>query len=111
MSGSMTGRVALVTGAASRIGRAAAEAFAREGARVVVSDVTADAGEAVAAAIRAAGGQAVFVECDVYRPEQVEALVRRTVQAFGDWISRSTTRGWRAGRRPPPSARRRTGTG
>ncbi|HEU4454064.1 MAG TPA: SDR family oxidoreductase [Longimicrobium sp.] len=83
MSGTMTGRVALVTGAAAGIGRAAAEAFAREGASVVVSDVDADAGEAVAAGIRAAGGAAVFVACDVSRPEQVEALVRRTVEAFG----------------------------
>ena len=83
MSGTMTGRVALVTGAAAGIGRAAAEAFAREGASVVVSDVAADAGEAVAAGIRAAGGAAVFVACDVSRPEQVQALVGRTVEAFG----------------------------
>jgi NAD(P)-dependent dehydrogenase (short-subunit alcohol dehydrogenase family) len=83
MSPSMEGRVALVTGAAAGIGRAAAEAFARQGAKVVVSDVTAEAGEAVAAGIRGAGGEAEFVRCDVARPEEVEALVRRTAGLFG----------------------------
>jgi NAD(P)-dependent dehydrogenase (short-subunit alcohol dehydrogenase family) len=83
MSPSMEGRVALVTGAAAGIGRAAAEAFARQGAKVVVSDVTAEAGEAVAAGIRGAGGEAEFVRCDVARPAEVEALVRRTAGLFG----------------------------
>lgn len=81
MSGSMTGRVALVTGAAAGIGRAAAEAFAREGASVVVSDV-AD-GEPVARGIRDAGGEAVFIPCDVSRADEVEGLVRGAVEAFG----------------------------
>ena len=83
MDARMAGGVALVTGAASGIGRAAAGAFARAGARVVVSDVAANAGEAVAAAIRESEGEAVFVPCDVSKPREVEALVARTVEAFG----------------------------
>ena len=61
----LQGRVALVTGAASGIGRATAELFARGGARVVASDVDAEAGAAVAAALREAGAQARFVAADV----------------------------------------------
>lgn len=83
MNPGMAGKVALVTGAAAGIGRATAEAFAREGARVVVSDVTAEAGEAVASGIRARGSEAAFVRCDVARGEEVEALVRRTTELFG----------------------------
>ena len=81
MNGTMQGRAALVTGAAAGIGRATAEAFARAGARVVVSDV-AD-GEPVARGIRDGGGEAVFIRCDVSRADEVEALVRATVAAFG----------------------------
>jgi len=76
-------KVVLVTGAARGIGRASAVAFAQEGARVVVADVAADAGEATAAAIRASGGDATFVRADVSQARQVEALVRRTVEIHG----------------------------
>ncbi len=77
------GRVALVTGGGSGIGRASARAFARAGASVVVSDVAPEAGEATAQAIRAAGGVAIFQQTDVSDSEQVAALVARTVQEFG----------------------------
>jgi NAD(P)-dependent dehydrogenase (short-subunit alcohol dehydrogenase family) len=74
----LSGKVAIVTGAAHGIGRGCAEAFAREGAWVVVADRDAEAGERVAQTI----GEAIFVPVDVTIPEQVEAMVARAVQAF-----------------------------
>jgi NAD(P)-dependent dehydrogenase (short-subunit alcohol dehydrogenase family) len=76
------GKVALVTGAASGIGKGAAIAFAARGARVVLADIAA-AGEDVAAQIRASGGEAFFQACDVANGAQVEALVAATVQRYG----------------------------
>jgi NAD(P)-dependent dehydrogenase (short-subunit alcohol dehydrogenase family) len=83
MSGIVDGKVTLVTGAASGIGRAAALAFAREGARLVLSDRDAAGGEASAAAARAAGAEALFVAGDVTREDEVAALVRAAVERFG----------------------------
>ena len=77
------GKVAFVTGAASGIGKAAAVAFATEGARVAVADLTEDALRQTADAIKDAGGKVLVLACDVSRPEQVEAAVARTVEAFG----------------------------
>jgi len=77
------GKVALITGGTTGIGRATAIAFAREGARVVVSGRKADEGEKTVALAREAGGEARFVRADVARPEEVENLVRETVRAFG----------------------------
>jgi NAD(P)-dependent dehydrogenase (short-subunit alcohol dehydrogenase family) len=81
--GQFDGKVALVTGAASGIGRESALAFAREGAKVVVSDVTVDAGEETVAMIKAEGGEAVFVKCDVSKWDEVDALVAKTVATYG----------------------------
>jgi len=79
----LAGRVALVTGAASGIGRAAALAFAREGARVVVSDVAAEGGDETVRLIKAAGGEAGFVRADISREADVTAMVDETVGRFG----------------------------
>jgi NAD(P)-dependent dehydrogenase (short-subunit alcohol dehydrogenase family) len=83
MAGRLEGKVALVTGAGSGIGRASALAFAREGAKVVVSDVAEERSRETIAAIVAGGGEATFVRADVSVPEDVAALVRAVVEAFG----------------------------
>ncbi len=76
-------KVAIVTGASSGIGRAIALAFAREGVRVVVSDVARDGGEETVRLIKEQGGEATFIPCDVSQSAQVEALVKRAVETFG----------------------------
>jgi NAD(P)-dependent dehydrogenase (short-subunit alcohol dehydrogenase family) len=83
MSGLLEGKSALVTGAASGIGRASALAFAREGARVMLADVDEAEGRRAVEAIAFAGGEARFARADVTREEEVEALVRDAVAAFG----------------------------
>ena len=79
----LNGRVALVTGAASGIGRATAELFAAMRARVVACDVNADAGAAVAAALREAGAEARFVAADVTDGVALREVVADAVAAFG----------------------------
>jgi NAD(P)-dependent dehydrogenase (short-subunit alcohol dehydrogenase family) len=76
-------RVAVITGAASGIGRAGALEFAREGARVVAVDVNRAGIEETTAQIRAAGGTATPVPADVADPAAVQALVRSTLESFG----------------------------
>jgi NAD(P)-dependent dehydrogenase (short-subunit alcohol dehydrogenase family) len=77
----LEGRVALITGAASGLGRVGAELFAAQGAKVVVADM-AD-GDDVVEAIAAAGGEASYVSCDVTDPGSVEAAVQHAVETFG----------------------------
>lgn len=76
-------KVAIVTGASSGIGRAIALLWAREGAKVVVSDVSVAAGEETVALVQAAGGDAIFVAANVGEPQDCEALVSRTVAHYG----------------------------
>jgi NAD(P)-dependent dehydrogenase (short-subunit alcohol dehydrogenase family) len=79
----LTDSVALVTGAASGIGRAAAQRLAASGARVVVSDVDEDGGDETVRLIEADGGTALFVAADVSDPEACAALVARAQEAYG----------------------------
>ncbi len=83
MSYAMDGNVALVTGGSNGIGRATCIAFAQHGASVVVSDVDEKGGNETKARIEAAGGQAIFVACDVANPDEVKHLIDKTVSAYG----------------------------
>jgi NAD(P)-dependent dehydrogenase (short-subunit alcohol dehydrogenase family) len=83
MAGELEGKIVLVTGAGSGIGRESALAFAASGARVMVSDVVVEGGEETVGQIRAAGGEATFKRTDVSQRAEVEALVRQTVETYG----------------------------
>lgn len=79
----LAGRVALITGAGSGIGRAAAQMFARHGAKVAIAELDSERGEASAQAVRAAGGGALFVHTDVTQEDSVRTAVRECVRAYG----------------------------
>ena len=83
MSKMLEGQVAIVTGAGRGIGAAAAKLFAGEGAKVVVSDLDAEPAEAVVAAIKESGGEALAVAGDVTDPAFPEALMAKTIEGFG----------------------------
>src|SRR5260370_11976906 len=83
MAGLLESKIAIVTGVASGICQAAALIFAREGAKVVAADVTVDQGEATVRKGKEAGGEAVFVRCDIAKATDVEALVAAAGKAYG----------------------------
>jgi len=89
-----SGKVALVTGATSGIGRAAAIAYAREGAKVVVAGRRVEEGNAVVRAIAGEGGEAFFVKTDVTRESDISELVTRTLERFGKLDVAFNNAGW-----------------
>lgn len=82
-NGEFRGKVAFVTGAANGIGRAAAVAFAREGAGVVAADVSQQGNEATARMIEELGGRALPVRCDVAQADELESALNKTIEVFG----------------------------
>jgi NAD(P)-dependent dehydrogenase (short-subunit alcohol dehydrogenase family) len=80
--GRLDGKVVFLTGAGSGIGRAGAQLFAREGARVVVADISRAGGEETVRLVKAAGGEALYIETDVTQPASVERAIREAVSAY-----------------------------
>jgi NAD(P)-dependent dehydrogenase (short-subunit alcohol dehydrogenase family) len=81
--GRLAGKVALITGGASGIGRAAAALFAAEGAKVAILDILSEGAESAAHEIEKAGGKAIAIKTDITDPDSVERAVSKTVEAFG----------------------------
>ncbi len=83
MSKALEGKVALVTGGGSGIGKATAMTLAREGARVVVADINTERGEATAHLIQTLQGEAIYIPVDVTQSDQVEAMLNQIVAVYG----------------------------
>ena len=83
MTGRLEDKVAIITGAATGIGRAGARLFAQEGARVVVADRNAPEAEKTVAMIKENGGDAIFVETDVSKADQVQNMVAKALEQYG----------------------------
>lgn len=93
--GLLTDKIGMVTGGGSGLGRATCLLAGREGSRVVVADIDEVSGQETVEQVRADGGKALFVKTDVSDPEQVEAMVTRTIEAYGglDWASNNAVGG------------------
>ena len=83
MPGTLNGKVALVTGGASGIGRATALTFAREGAKLVVADMNVDGGQQTVHMITENGGEATFLQVDVSNATEVQAMIYKAVETYG----------------------------
>src|ERR671925_1880873 len=83
MPGRVGGKVALVTGGASGIGRATALTFAREGAKLVIADMNAEGGQQTVHMISENGGEAIFIRTDVSQAVEVQALISKAVETYG----------------------------
>src|SRR5581483_658575 len=83
MAGILEGKVALITGASSGIGRATAKIFAREGARMVLADVAEAGGQETLQSVKETGAEALFVKTDVSKSQDVDAMVAKAVEAYG----------------------------
>ena len=83
MAGRVEGKVALVTGGASGIGRATALTFAREGAKLVIADMNEEGGQQTVHMITENGGEATFIQVDVTSASTVEAMISKTVEIYG----------------------------
>ena len=83
MTDRLKGKIALITGGSSGIGRAAAQLFSQEGAKVVIADINVEGGEETVKSITDLGGEAHFVRTDVSKSAEVEALIKKIIELYG----------------------------
>ncbi len=83
MTDRLKGKIALITGGSSGIGRAAAQLFSQEGAKVVIADINVEGGEETVRSITDLGGEAHFVRTDVSKSAEVEALIKKIIELYG----------------------------